>query len=172
MKNQLKISAVFCLLLAVQCLLLSGCSYSFKGGSVPAHLKTIAIPIVEDQSGFGDASLRDTFTKQLTARFVSDNSIRLTDKNSADSMLEGVITDVNDAPSVLVGVETVTQRRITINVHVIFQDLKLRKKIWDKTFSAWGDYASGSTLTKRDDGIQTALQKLEEDILNETVAGW
>jgi hypothetical protein len=161
------------LLFAVYSLLfLAGCSVSFKGGSVPAHLKTIAIPIVEDQSGFGDATLASTFTQQLTARFVSDNSLRLTDKNSADSELDGVILQISDTPSILQGVETVTARRITIQVHVTFQDSKLRKKIWDKTFSDWGDYASGSTLTKRDDGIQIALQKLEDDILNETVAGW
>jgi hypothetical protein len=165
--------ALFCLLFTFCSLLpLAGCSVSFKGGSVPAHLKTIAIPIVEDQSGFGDATLASTFTQQLTARFVSDNSLRLTDKNSADSELDGVILQVSDTPSILQGVETVTARRITIQVHVTFQDSKLRKKIWDKTFSDWGDYASGSTLTKREDGIQIALQKLEDDILNETVAGW
>jgi Lipopolysaccharide-assembly len=165
--------AMFCLLFTFCSLLpLAGCSVSFKGGSVPAHLKTIAIPIVEDQSGFGDAMLASTFTQQLTARFVSDNSLRLTDKNSADSELDGVILQVSDTPSILQGVETVTARRITIQVHVTFQDSKLRKKIWDKTFSDWGDYASGSTLTKREDGIQIALQKLEDDILNETVAGW
>jgi hypothetical protein len=165
--------AMFCLLFTVCSLLsLSGCSVSFKGGSVPAHLKTIAIPIVEDQSGFGDATLSTTFTQQLTARFISDNSLRLSDKNSADSELDGVILQVSDTPSILQGVETVTQRRITIQVHVTFQDLKLRKKIWDKTFSDWGDYSSGGTLTQREVGIQTALQKLEDDILNETVAGW
>ncbi len=113
-----------------------------------------------------------TFTQQLTARFISDNSLRLTDKNSADSELDGVILQVSDTPSILQGVETVTQRRITIQIHVTFQDLKLRKKIWDKTFSDWGDYSSGGTLTQREVGIQTALQKLEDDILNETVAGW
>ena len=165
--------AMFCLLFTFCSLLpLAGCTLSFKGGSVPAHLKTIAIPIMEDQSGFGDAMLATTFTQQLTARFVSDNSLRLTDKNSADSELDGVIIQVSDAPSILQGVETVSARRVTIQVHVTFQDLKLRKKIWDKTFSDWGDYASGSTLTQRDVGIQTALQKLEDDILNETVAGW
>ncbi|MFZ1977431.1 MAG: LPS assembly lipoprotein LptE [Bacteroidota bacterium] len=165
--------AMFCLLFTVCSLLtLTGCTISFKGGSVPAHLKTIAIPIVEDQSGFGDALLATTFTQQLTARFVSDNSLRLTDKNSADSELDGVIIQVSDAPSILQGVETVSARRVTIQVHVTFQDVKLRKKIWDKTFSDWGDYASGNTLTQREVGIQTALQKLEDDILNETVAGW
>lgn len=128
--------AMFCLLFTVCSLLtLTGCTISFKGGSVPAHLKTIAIPIVEDQSGFGDALLATTFTQQLTARFVSDNSLRLTDKNSADSELDGVIIQVSDAPSILQGVETVSARRVTIQVHVTFQDVKLRKKIWDKTFS-------------------------------------
>jgi Lipopolysaccharide-assembly len=162
----------FLLFTACSLLPLAGCTLSFKGGSVPAHLKTIAIPIFEDQSGFGDAMLATTFTQQLTARFVSDNSLRLTDKNSADSELDGVIIQVSDAPSILQGVETVSARRVTIQVHVTFQDVKLRKKIWDKTFSDWGDYASGNTLTQRDVGIQTALQKLEDDILNETVAGW
>ena len=95
-------------------IVIAGCTYSFKGGSVPPHLKTIAIPIVEDASPYGDPTLRDTFTKQLVALFTNDNTLQLTDRNTADSMLEGVITDVIDAPSVLQGNEQVAQRRITV----------------------------------------------------------
>jgi len=68
-----------------------GCTYSFKGGSVPPHLKTIAIPIMEDQSGYGDPALRDLFTQKLVERFTNDNTLQLTDRNTADSILEGVI---------------------------------------------------------------------------------
>ena len=163
----LSVAVAFCTLV-----LIGSCTYSFKGGSVPPHLKTIAIPIVEDQSGYGDPTLRDLMTRQLVDRFTSDNSLRLTDRNSSDSVLEGVITDVKDAPSVLQGVEQVTKRRITVTIHVTFQDLKLRKKVWEKNFSSWGDYPSGSTLTQRNEGISTAVNKITEDILNETVAGW
>ena len=151
---------------------ITGCTYSFKGGSVPPHLKTIAIPVVEDQSAYGDPTLRDSFTKQLIDSFTNDNTLQLTDRNTADSMLEGVITEVRDEPSVLQGGETVAQRRITITVRMTFQDLKLRKKMWEKSFGNWGDYPSGAGLSQRSLGVTTAIKKLIEDILNETVAGW
>ena len=150
----------------------AGCTYSFKGGSVPMHLKTIAIPIVEDQSAYGDPTLRDSFTKQLVERFTNDNTLQLTDRNMADAMLEGVLTEVKDAPLVLQGGEQVAQRRITVTVRMTFQDLKLHKSIWEKSFSNWGDYPSGGGLTQRSEGTAEAVKKLTEDILNETVAGW
>jgi hypothetical protein len=153
-------------------LLIAGCTYSFKGGSVPPHLKTIAIPIVEDQSAYGDPTLRDSFTKQLVDRFTNDNTLQLTDRNTADSMLEGVLTEVKDAPLVVQGGEQVAQRRITVTVRMTFQDLKLHKKVWEKSFSSWGDYPSGGGLTQRNEGTTVAVKKLTEDILNETVAGW
>ena len=150
----------------------SGCVYSFKGGSVPPHLKSIAIPNVTDHSGFGDPILSDTFTRQLVDRFTNDNTLQLADRNTADSMLEGAIIDVKDAPVVIEGGEQVSQRRITVTVRMTFHDLKLRKKIWEKNFSNWGDYASGGGLTQRNNGVTEAVRKLTEDILNETVAGW
>lgn len=156
-------------------LLLSGCSgcpYSFTGASVPPHLKTVAIPVVDDQSGYGDPTLRDTFTRELVQKFTNDNTLQTADRTTADAVLEGSITDVRDVPAVVQGNEQVSQRRITVTVHMIFQDLKLRKKVWDKSFSQWGDYPSGGGLTQRNEGVQEAVRKLTEDILNETVAGW
>lgn len=152
-------------------LFLVSCTYSFKGGSVAPHLKTIAIPIMEDQSGFGDPNLRDSFTQLLVKRFINDNTLQLSDRTNADSMLEGVITEVKDAPIVLQG-EQATQRRITVTARITFQDLKLRKKVWEKSFSSWGDYPTGGGQTQRNEGVQEAVRKLTEDILNETVAGW
>jgi len=160
--------AVFISLTVVFC----GCNYSFKGGSVPANLKTIAIPIIEDQSGYGDPTLRDLFTQKLVERFINDNSLQLTDRNTADSMLEGVVTDVKDTYEVLQGNEQVTMRRITVTVRMVFQDMKLRKKIWEKNYSNWGNYPSSGGLTQRNEGVQNAVEKLTEDILNDTVAGW
>lgn len=150
----------------------SGCTYSFKGGSVPPHLKTIAIPVVDDQSGSGEPLLRELMTQQLNERFLNDNSLQLADKNSADAVLEAVVTEMRDSPAVLQGVEQVTQRKITITVRATLQDQVLRKKMWEKSFSGWGYYPSGSTLSQRTEGITEAIRKITEDILNETVAGW
>lgn len=153
-------------------LFLSGCVYSFKGGSVPSHLKTIFIPIFEDQSGFGDPTLRDYFTQQVITAFRNDNTLQLADRNTADAILEGAITNVKEEAAIIEGGEKVSEIHIWVTVQITFKDLKLQKKIWEKSFSKWGAYPSGSGFTQRSIGIEEAVQKLTDEILNSTVAGW
>ena len=152
----------------------AGCPYSFTGGStLPPYLKTIAIPIFDDQSNFGEPGLREMFTKELTDKFVNDNTLTLESKTAADCILQGVITRVTDKPSVVGQGEQVSKRRIEISVRVTFEDLTKRKKLWEKEFSNWGDYqSSGPSFTKRQDGIKVATEKLTQDVLIETVSGW
>jgi hypothetical protein len=142
----------------------AGCLYSFTGASVPAHLKTVAIPLVDDQSGFGEPGLREKFT--------SDNSLEVSDRNTSDSILEGAILSISDAPAVVSQGEQVTRRRLTLTARFAFQDKKLRKKVWEKTFSNWGEYDSGGGLSQRQVGLQDAMKKIAEDVLLETVSGW
>ena len=149
-----------------------GC-YSFTGASVPAHLATIAIPLVDDQSGFGQPGLRERLTSELTELFINDNSLEVADRTTADSMLEGVITNVTDAASVVGQGEAVSKRRVTVQARFAFHDLKLKKKVWEKTFSNWGDYDTGGDIfLQQQAGMQEALRKISEDILLETVSGW
>jgi len=146
--------------------------YSFKGGSVPPHLKTLAIPIVQDQSGYGDPRLRDEFTNILIERFTNDNTMTLVDQSGADAILEAIITNVREeAVSVAPG-EEVRQRRMTVVARATFRDTKFKKTLWEKSFSQYGDFPSGGGPSLRDAGVLEAIQKLTEDILNETVAGW
>jgi hypothetical protein len=152
--------------------LLMGCAYSFTGASVPAHLKTIGIPLVDDQSGFGEAGLRERFTTEVTNLFIGDNSLQVADRTNSDAVLQGVITSVTDAPAVVEQGEQVSKRRITMSVRFAFQDMKLRKKVWEKTFSNWGDYDSGGGLSQRQTGLTEAIRKISEDVLLETVSGW
>jgi hypothetical protein len=153
-------------------LMLTGCAYSFTGASVPPHLKTIGIPLVDDQSGFGEPGLREKFTTEITNLFIVDNSLQVADRTGADALLQGVITSVTDAPAVVEQGEQVSKRRITMSVRFTFQDMKLRKKVWEKSFSNWGDYESGGGISQRQTGLTEAIRKITEDILLETVSGW
>lgn len=153
-------------------LFIVGCAYSFTGSSVPPHLKTIAIPLFDDQSGFGEAGLREEFTNKLIDRFQRDNNLEIADKKNADSILEGIIVAVSDRPSVVEKGETVSKLRVTITVKVTYQDMKLRKKVWEKSISNWGDYELSSGPAERTSAISDAIEKLSEDILLETVSGW
>ncbi|MEX0602113.1 MAG: LptE family protein [Bacteroidota bacterium] len=139
---------------------------------MPPHLKTVAIPLIQDQSGFGDPALKDEFSNELVRLFTNDNTLSLTDRDNADSVLDVVIVRVTEAPVVVNPGEQVAQRRLTVTARVTFSDIKLRKKVYEKDISQWGDYPSGGGLSQRAAGMTEAIRKLTEDILNETVAGW
>lgn len=123
-------------------------------------------------SGFGEPGLRERFTNELIDRFIRDNTLEVSDRGKADSMLEGMITTVRDEPLVVEEGEQVRKRRITITIKVVYHDLKLQKKVWQKDFSNWGDYESGAGVLERETGIGQSIDKLTEDILIQTVSGW
>jgi len=148
------------------------CFYSFTGASVPQHLKTIAIPVADDRSGSGEPGLRELFTDQLTQKFIEDNTLQVTERTTADAILECTITSLPDIPAVVAAGENVETRRVTLTVSIIYRDLVQRKIIYNKSFSNYGDYPSGGGIAERRSAIETAIDRITEDILLDTVSGW
>jgi hypothetical protein len=149
-----------------------GCSYSFTGSSVPQHLRTIRISLFDDRTGSGEPALREQLTNRLIDRFRQDNSLDVTDQTGADCDLEGAIASFTDLPTVVAAGEAVQRARITIGVQAVFRDQKLKKTVYEKTFTAWGEYDIGADPTIRRAAITTAVDKVTEDILLDTVSGW
>jgi hypothetical protein len=150
----------------------SCCSYSFTGASVPEHLKTISIPVADDRSGAGEPGLRELFTNQLTQKFIDDNTLRVSDRVSANASLDCTISSFSDAPAVVSGGDNVTSRRVTIGVQVIYKDLVKRKTIFEQNFSNYSDYIGTGGITEKNAAISAAVVKITEDILLATVSGW
>lgn len=148
------------------------CVYSFTGASVPEHLTTIAIPIVDDRSGSGEPGLREKITEVLTQKFIDDNTLQVTDKTTANAILECTVVSLTDAPAIVSAGEQIATRRITISVQVVNKDLVKRKTIFEKTFSNYGDYPSGGSIDSRKNAIGEAIEKITQDILLDTVSGW
>ncbi len=148
------------------------CVYSFTGASVPNYLKTIWIPPALDRSGSAEPNLSDIFTNKLTQKFIDDNTLRVANKSNADASLDCVITSLTDAPVVVAAGENVTSRRITISVQVTYRDLVKKKTVYEKSFSNYGDYLSGGSITLRRNAIEKAIDNITDDILLETVSGW
>lgn len=148
------------------------CVYSFTGASVPEHLKTIAIPIADDRSGGAEPGLREKLTEVLTQKFIDDNTLQVTDKSSANAVLECTVVSISDAPAIVTAGEQIAVRRITISVSVVNKDLVKRKNIFEQTFSNYGDYPSGGSIDLRRNAIDEAIDKIAQDILLATVSGW
>ncbi len=167
------IVVVFILFIITPLINFTGCGvYSFTGASVPSHIKTISIPIADDRSGSGEPNLRESLTQTLIQKFIDDNTLRVTDRANANAVLECTVTGFSDAPSVVSAGENVTTRRITVSVLVTYRDLVERKNIFEKTFSNFGDYDPAHPISERTNAITTAVDKITDDILLDTVSGW
>lgn len=151
---------------------LGGCVYSFTGSSIPSDMKTIAIPVFDDVSGYTEAGLRENITNALIQKFIQDNSLQVVDRKYSDTILEGIILSLRDEPFVISGNEQVNSRRIIIQVKIKFIDQRTKKQLWEKSFSQYSDYSADGGLIAKQQAIQKAIENLTEDVLIATVSDW
>lgn len=152
---------------------LTGCFYSFTGASVPSHLNSISISTFEDRSGSAEPGLQEEFTNTQIQKFLSDNTLQVTDRVNADALLEGTIISINEAPVAISTEETVSSRQITINVRVVFKDLVKKQIISDKRYTNNAIYnIEGDIISARQQAINTAIDRITDEILLGTVSNW
>lgn len=154
-------------------ILITACSYSFTGASVPSHLETVAIPLFKDRSGSAEPNLDNVFTNELIDKFINDNTLSVIDKANADALLECTITSLRDTPEAVSGdTEKASLRRITINVKVKYQDLVMKETIFNKDFSNYATYDANNFTEERPVAIENAINLITEDILLGVVSNW
>jgi len=152
-------------------IIISGCGiYSFSGSTLPTHIKSVAIPLFEDNSNSAEFGIDQQLADALIEAISRDNTLSIGSTRNANSILKGVITRITDQPDTYDKSENASAFRITISIKVVFEDIKKRKQMWEENFSQWGRYDNASV--SRDDGIKAAVDKLANDILNRTVSGW
>jgi len=154
--------------------LLLSCSYSFTGSSVPPHLETISIPLVQDRSGSGEPYLSNDFTQNLTQQFIDDNSLQVINSVNSDAVLSVTVVSFQERTEVVSGTnEKATERRITISVKAIYKDLVMKKTIFDKQFSNYATFdATQNSIENRQDAIERAIENVNLDLLLAVVADW
>lgn len=147
--------------------------YGFRGNNPTPGINSIAVPAFQDISGFSDPTLADRLTEQLKTTITSDNTFRIADRNIADGILRCTITQVKDEALVISAGENVSQRKISISLSVIFENLKKQKIIWEKNFENYGEYnSSRNEFSERSNGLEIAKERIIEDILIDLTSNW
>ena len=165
--TKLRIDYVICILVLV---LFSGC-YSFTGGSVPEHLKTLYIATINDNSGYGDPRYREQLTQLIIDKFRNDNSLKIVDRNG-DARLSIVISSIKDETLVVRPGEVETERKISVTCDVDYFDAVKKKEIFKKPMTNSIVYPLANAVTERNKAISKAFEQLSDDILLAVVSGW
>lgn len=125
----------YMILFLLAAILLSACSYSFTGASIPPHLKTLAIPPIKDKSGKGEPNLGIDLTNMLIDKFVEDNSFTIVKKGEADAILECTISSFREEPAVISGSRKKLPKRKFVSLLKLCIEILLREKqYWKRIF--------------------------------------
>ena len=139
--------------------------YSFSGSTLPSHIKTIAVPLFQNQTQeFGiDQQITDAVINAIN----QDNTLKIAGMQQCDAILRGTIQQITEQAGQYDQNENASSFRVTLTVKVSFEDVKKKNVLWEETWREWGSY-SGS----REEGLQEAMEKISTNIVNRSVSGW
>ena len=181
-KSYIFISAIF----------LQSCGFYSMAGSIPPHIKNIAIPLVENQTA--EFAMAETVTDNLVSKFTKENILRVTSEKNADSMLNGIIMKVDDGPFTFSKEEAVTEYRFTVSMKLEWVDMVNDKVLLTKQYTGWGAYGLSGDISAdgidndgdgsidgddideigdpREFATKVAVEKIAEDVLNDILTSW
>lgn len=152
-------------------IILSGC-YSFTGGSVPEHLKTITLAPIEDNSGFGFPEVQNILAIELADSFRTDNSLQIVDAGG-DAILTVRISSISDQTTSAGAGELETEKRLTISLNADYYDNVKQKDIFkNQSFSNYLNYDINNAQANRNEAAREILEQLSNDILLAVISGW
>jgi hypothetical protein len=143
-----------------------GCGHYSFSGSAATHLKTIAVPVFDDRTA--EFGIKERLTNTIIDEFTRDNTLKISDRRVADSVLLGSLLRVEERAGVYSQNESVQEIRIYLTVQMKYEDLKKRKTVWEAQITQFGNY----TPPNRQDAIDEAVRKIANEVLNKTVSGW
>ena len=153
-----------------------GCShYSTTGGALPSYLKTVFVPPFENEEDqLVIPGIEYELADAVASALAADNTLRVVNSEEADSILGGKIVRIVESPFTYNANEEVEEWRIRVSVIASLRDQKKRKDIWsEERIEGWGVYGSTTgSPEERQEGLDSALEMIAEEIVEKTVAGW
>ncbi len=172
--------------------LIVGCSYYSMAGSIPANIKNVNIPLIENDTA--EFEISENLTSKIIQEIAIQNILRITDDSNSDSTILGVITNASDGPFSFDSNEQVDEYRFSLSLKVTWIDNENEKNLIEKTFTGFGNYSinndpssdgidndNDGILDENDDdefgdsrelAINIAINKIASDVVNSILSTW
>jgi hypothetical protein len=180
--------------------LFQGCWFYSMKGSLPAHIHSISLASVTNESAEFAAAV--ILNEELNELMMSENVLDIVLPEQADSRLNVVIISVTDQPYTVtlsdVGLEypmeEVEEWKLTIKTTITWYDMNRDEILFEKKMSSWGSYTPGVDIgtdgldndgdnlydgddsdesgSPRESALGISVRRLTEDIVNEITNTW
>lgn len=160
MNKTKNIVKVLFLLLAIN--IIAGCSYSSRS-ILKQNVNTVYIPILDNQTF--RRGMEYELTKAIKNEIMFKTQLRIVNKNTADSLLEGEIVSFTEQTMIVDADDRIVEGRIFITVNFSWKDLRTDRLLVD------GKDVIGTTefVVDRGETIMTAKNEAYTDIAEKMV---
>ncbi len=108
-------------------LFIPGCGYSLKG-SLPSHIRTVAIPVFANKTR--EPAIENFLTQAVVEAFVTSGRLAVTRPEEADSILEGEIVSYQIESLSYDPRANVREYRLLVTMNLQFRDVRKNTMLW------------------------------------------
>lgn len=150
---------------------LAGCGvYTFSGHGI-AGIETISVEPFDNQTA--EFGIREQITDELINKLLGNRTLTIASQASADAILKGRIVVFTEEPLTFNENEQVQENKITIVIEVELIKPGRPEPIWSGRLAGDGSYPyqTGSPQ-EREEGINKAVERLVQDLINRLTSDW
>ena len=146
---------------------LAGCGYSFQG-TLPNHIKTVAIPIFINRTQ--QPGVDSVITRAVVDAFATNGRLRVVRTEEADSILDGEVMTYSVAVIAVDRELSVQQYRLAVTLNLRMRDVRQKQILFHQDFSEQADFrVAGSvdqTLSVEAGALQQAAVEIGRSIVS------
>ncbi len=167
--------ALACLLALACCG--SGCGYALagRGSFLPAYIRTVGIPQLENATTF--FQVEQILTDRIRTEFIGRGKYAVVPQaTGADAVLTGAITGISVQPVALTETQLASRYRFTMTMRVRFTDARTNEVLWfndSLSFSQEYDLSSASNVALEGasflDQERNSYERISTDIARSVV---
>jgi outer membrane lipopolysaccharide assembly protein LptE/RlpB len=148
---------------------LAGCGYSLggRGSALPAHIKTIGVPLFTNATTVFD--VEQTLTQRVRLEFIGRGRYKVVPEDTgADAVLKGEITSISIRPTAFDREQQASRYEISVVVKVEFRDVVNDKVLYENPAQTFKEEYEVTTGTSVNDASflgqnSNALERLAND---------
>ncbi len=149
----------------------AACLYSFRGGGLPDHIRTVAVLPLDNRTG--EPALTQEITDAIRSAAEARLGLRAASEADADAVVRGEILryepDIPLSYQAGEGRVEVTRRRVQIVVSIEIVDQRQGRPLWrNGSLSVDGEYQPPQEA----EGRRTAIQKLVTSFVEGAQSQW
>ena len=130
--------AARCLSALALAVVAGGCGYSLTG-NLPAHVKTVAVPIFKNKTQ--EPAVENVITAAVVNAFVTSGRLKVVPPAQADSVLDGEITGYSLESIAFNPQINVTEYRLRVTVNIRFRDVRRDAVLWTQDgLQEWANF--------------------------------